>query len=124
MGSAERELLRTGMRYALALRLMVVALASLVSLFLEPPREPVLTAVVVLVLNGWTAWYVYRKVRDDRMRLIVADVVVMAAVCLVQVWASGPGPMAYSISSVLVVVSITVVSYPWQQNLPTFVVST
>jgi signal transduction histidine kinase len=124
MGSAERELLRTGLRYALALRLMVVALASLVSLFLEPAREPVLTAVVVLVLNGWNAWYAYRKVRDDRMRLIVADIVVMAAVCLTQIWASGPDPMADSISSALVVVSITVVSYPWQQNLPTLVVST
>ncbi|MBP2325417.1 signal transduction histidine kinase [Kibdelosporangium banguiense] len=124
MGSAERELLRTGLRYALGLRLTVVALASLVSLLLEPAREPVLTALVIVALNGWNAWYAYRKVRDDGMWLIVADVAVMAGVCLTQVWTSGPGTTAESSSWVLVAVSITVVTYPWQQNLPTLMVST
>jgi signal transduction histidine kinase len=124
MGSAERELLRTGLRYALGLRLTVVALASLVSLFLEPASAPGLSALVVLALNGWNAWYAYRKVRDDGVWLIVADVAVMAGVCLTQVWTSGPGTTAESSSWVLVAVSITVVSYPWQQNLPTLMVST
>jgi signal transduction histidine kinase len=124
MGSAERELLRTGLRYALGLRLTIVALASLVSLFLEPARQPALTAVVVVTLNAWNVWYAYRKVRDNGTWLIVADVAVMAAVCLTQVWTSGPGTTAESASWVLVAVSITVVSYPWQQGPLTLATST
>ncbi|CAM3716357.1 ATP-binding protein [Kibdelosporangium persicum] len=123
MGSAERELLRIGLRYALGLRLVVVAMASLVSLLLEPAREPVLAAAVVLVLNGWNAWYAYRKVRNGGIWLTVADVAVMCAACLTQVWTATPDAAAAA-SWVFVAAAITVVSYPWQLGPITLAVAT
>lgn len=114
MGSAERELLRTGLRYALGVRTVVVAVAGLVSLFLEPASEPVLAAVIVIGLNAWNVWYAMRRVRGGGTGLFVADLTVMCAVCLTQVWTSGPNVTAESISWVIVAAAITLVAYPWQ----------
>nr|CEL16596.1 two-component system sensor kinase [Kibdelosporangium sp. MJ126-NF4]CTQ89053.1 two-component system sensor kinase [Kibdelosporangium sp. MJ126-NF4] len=113
MGSAERELLRTGLRYALGLRLVVVAMASLVSLLLEPAPRPVVAAVVVFALNGWNAWYAYRRLRGGGIVLTVADVTVVCAVCLSQVWTATPETSS-AMTWVLVAAEITVVAYPWQ----------
>ncbi|ONI87592.1 hypothetical protein ALI144C_09435 [Actinosynnema sp. ALI-1.44] len=123
MGSAERELLSTGLRYALGLRLVVVAMASLVSLLLEPAPRPAFAAVVVVALNGWNAWYAYRRVRGGGSLLTVADVTVMCAVCLTQVWTATP-ETASGMSWVLVTAEITLVAYPWQIGAKTLAAAT
>ncbi|MET0134604.1 MAG: ATP-binding protein, partial [Kibdelosporangium sp.] len=125
MGSAERELRRTGLRYALGLRLVVSAVAGLVSLFLEPAREPVLAAVIVLGLNAWNVGYAVLRVRTGgRLWLYLVDLAVICVVCLTQVWTSGPNITAGSTTWVLVAAAITVVSYPWQMSAPKLAVAT
>lgn len=119
MGAAERGLLRQGLRYSLFLRLTVVGVASLVSLVLEPGPRPAVTAAVVLALNAWNVWYArYRLTTTAGRWAIVADVVVMSAVCLTQGWtttyAFSPTENVAAPNWVMVAAEITVVAYPWQ----------
>ncbi|ALG11129.1 hypothetical protein AOZ06_33390 [Kibdelosporangium phytohabitans] len=123
MGSAERELLSTGLRYALGLRLVVVAMASLVSLLLEPAPRPMLAAGVVLALNAWNAWYAYQRLRGGGVVLTIADVTVVSAVCLTQLWTATPDTAAAA-SWVFVTAAITVVAYPWQIGAVAITVAT
>lgn len=121
MGAAERGLLRQGLRYSLLMRLIVVAVASLVSLVLEPGPRPAVTAAVVVALNAWNLWYARYRLRhhgDGRAWPVVLDVVVMSAICLTQGWtttyAFSPTENVAAPNWVMVAAEITVVAYPWQ----------
>ncbi|MCP2259315.1 Signal transduction histidine kinase [Streptoalloteichus tenebrarius] len=114
MRSAERQLLRTGLRYALGIRTVVPAVSSLAVLVLETPRSPALTVAVVLALNAWNLWFAYRFPRGSGRWLVPVDVLAHCAVCLSQAWTVDPEVNARGTNWVLVVASITVVSYPWQ----------
>jgi signal transduction histidine kinase len=117
MGSAERGLLRQGLRYSLGLRVVVVGASSLVSLILDPARNQAVGVAVVLALNLWNACYAYLLLRDGTGRkwrwLVILDVAVMCGVCLSQVWTISQQPTGGP-SWVLIAVEITVVAYPWQ----------
>lgn len=121
MGAAERGLLRQGLRYSLLMRLIVVAVASLVSLVLEPGPRPAVTAAVVVALNAWNLWYARYRLRHHghgRAWPVVLDVVVMSAICLTQGWtttyAFSPTENVAAPNWVMVAAEITVVAYPWQ----------
>ncbi len=96
MGSTERELLRTGVRYSLGLRMVIFLVISLVALIFESAPEPAVLVSVTVVLNGWTAWYAFRFRRRGRW-LVPADVAVVCAVCATQVWTVPPGVSAEGI---------------------------
>ncbi len=115
-GSAERELLRTGIRYSLALRIVIVLVASTLTLVFEDAPNPGATGVVVVGLNLWTAWYAYRFRRRGRW-LAAADVGVLCAVCLSQVWTVPAGTAAPSVTWVIGVAGIAVITYAWQLGL-------
>lgn len=119
MGAAERGLLRQGLRYSLLLRCIVVAVASLVSLVLEPGPRPAVTATVVVGLNVWNLWYARQRLRRQGQAWpVVVDVLVMSAICLTQGWtttyAFSPSANVAAPNWVMVAAEITVVSYPWQ----------
>jgi signal transduction histidine kinase len=117
IGSAERGLLRQGLRYALALRLVVVVVASLVSLFVEPAPEPGVAVAVVVAFTGWNALYATVMVRGSartRRWLVPVDVLAICGVCLTQLWTAAPDVGAGGTSWVLVAAGITLVTYPWQ----------
>jgi hypothetical protein len=68
MGSAERELLPKGMRYALGLRLVLVGASSLFALFLVSAPNQAVTTAIVLAFNLWSVWFAGRLVRaTDRV---------------------------------------------------------
>lgn len=122
MGSAERELIRTGQRYAIGLRMAVIAMASLVSLLLEPAPQPMVAAAVVIALNAWNACYAVWRVRGGGVLLTVVDVAVICAVCMTQVWTATPDTAAAA-TWVFVAAAITVVSYSWQIDVVSTAVS-
>ena len=118
MGPAERMLLHQGRFYALALRLTVTGVASVVSLVLEPGSAPVRTAAVVVGLNAWQLWYARQRHRDlDRTAwLVPVDVLLVCLVCLTQAWTTVQQTTADNgnlLNWVQVAAEITVVSYPW-----------
>ena len=83
MGSAERELLPKGMRYALGLRLVLVGASSLFSLFLVSAPNQAVTTAVVLGFNLWSVWFASRLVRATgrgRHWLVAADIAVLCGV--------------------------------------------
>ncbi|HEU5475332.1 MAG TPA: ATP-binding protein [Actinophytocola sp.] len=113
MGAAERGLLHQGLRYALALRIAVTGLASLVTLFSGSARQQAVAIVVVLAFNLWNGCFAYLMVRGaDRRWLVPVDVAVVCAACFTQVWTTSLDPRL-STSWVLAAVEITVVAYPW-----------
>lgn len=115
LGNTERELLRAGTRYALGLRCVISAIASLVSIAVDVTASLLLTVVVVVCLNAWT---VYFAVRFSRRRwwLVPVDVAVLCAVGLTQLW-TVPTGSAHSITWVVAVIGITVIGYAWQLRL-------
>jgi hypothetical protein len=115
LGNTERELLRAGVRYALGLRCVISALASLVSLVVDVTAEPVVTVGVVAGLNAWSVFFAYRFQRRGRW-LVPVDVAVVGAVCLTQLWTVPTGP-AHSITWVVAVIGITVIGYAWELPL-------
>lgn len=115
-GSTERELLRAGVRYSLGLRLVVVLVTSGLTLVVESAPETAVTVAVVVGLNGWTAWYVYRFRRRGRW-LVPADVAVVCVVCLTQLWTVPHGASAQGVTWVIGVAGITVICYAWQVGL-------
>ncbi|BCJ52177.1 hypothetical protein Asp14428_36520 [Actinoplanes sp. NBRC 14428] len=124
MGAVEESLLRQGLRYALGLRLIVVALSSTASLLLtEAPRQGV-TVAVVAGLNGWNLWYARELLRGTRTAgWIVADIAVMCAVCLTQLWTVRSDPRGGG-TWVLIAMVITVVTYAWQMPWPALAAGT
>jgi signal transduction histidine kinase len=123
LGAVERGLLRQGMRYALGLRLVVVALSSVASLLLaEAPRQGV-TVAVVAGLNGWNLCYARGMLRGVPGRWALADVAVLCAVCLTQLWTVRSDPRGGG-TWVLIAVVITLVTYPWQLPGPAFAAGT
>lgn len=115
LGSTERELLRAGTRYALGLRIVMSAVAGLVSIALETTTAPLFTVFVVLGFVAWTVFYFLRYQRRGRL-LVPADVVVVSAVCLTQPW-TVPTGSAHGITWVIAVIGITVIAYAWQMGL-------
>jgi signal transduction histidine kinase len=116
MGSAERGLLQKGMRYALGLRIVLVAASSLSSLVLASAPNQAATVAIVLGLNLWNACFAYLLVRDTGRRrpwLVVLDVAVLCGVCLSQIWTVTSDPRGGG-TWVLIAVAITLIAYPWQ----------
>jgi signal transduction histidine kinase len=115
MGSAERELLPKGMRYALGLRLVLVGASSLFALFLVSAPNQAVTTAIVLAFNLWSVWFAGRLVRATGRRrhwLVAADIVVLCGVCLTQVWTVTSDPRSGG-TWVLIAVAITLITYPW-----------
>ncbi|CAM3738034.1 ATP-binding protein [Kibdelosporangium persicum] len=111
-GSAERALLRQGMRYALWLRLVLVAVSSLASLFLASAPNQAVTVAVVLGLNAWNVLYAFLRLRGTGPWVILVDVAVISGVCLSQVWTVTSDPRAGG-TWVLIAMAITLITYPW-----------
>ncbi|MBN6040305.1 sensor histidine kinase [Amycolatopsis sp. 195334CR] len=104
-GPAEREIERTGRRYAVLVRTVVLLLAASLTVFVAPFER---SAPVVAVLAVWSAFYWPRATR-----VLAADTAVIAAVCLGARWID-PAVLAHdSTSWVVVAVSITVVCHQW-----------
>lgn len=123
MGAVERSLPRQGLRYALGLRLIIVALSSTASLLLtEAPRQAVTVAVVV-GLNGWNLCYARGMLRGSWKRWVPADVAVICAVCLTQLWTVRSDPRGGG-TWVLIAMAITVVTYAWQMPWPVLAAAT
>jgi signal transduction histidine kinase len=112
-GPTERELLRTGQRYALAVRVIVSAVSSVASLLLDAPREPVSTVAVVALFNAWNGLYMYRFIHVRGRLLIPADVLIVASIGLSQVWTTPAGVSPRGTTWVLAVTAIVVITYPW-----------
>lgn len=101
------------MRYALALRVVLVALSSLASLVLLSAPNQVVTVGVVLGLNLWNACYVYLRLhRTGRFWPVLLDVAVLCGVCLSQVWTVTSDPRSGG-TWVLIAMAITLITYPW-----------
>ncbi|GAB1508209.1 ATP-binding protein [Actinophytocola sp. KF-1] len=122
LGSTERELLRAGTRYAIGLRILMSAVAGMVSLALETTTAPVFTVFVVLGFVTWTVFYYLRYPRRGRF-LIPLDVVAVSVVCLTQPW-TVPTGSAHGITWVIAVIGITVIAYAWQMSLVAHAVAT
>jgi signal transduction histidine kinase len=124
MGSVERGLLRQGLRYALGLRLVVVATASLAALLLGAAREPVPAAAMVLLVNAWNVYYAVRMLRGAPRWLVPADVTVLCAICLLQIWPAPAEGGSGSTNWVSAAVAITMVTYPWQLGTRALAIAT
>ncbi|MET0136697.1 MAG: ATP-binding protein [Kibdelosporangium sp.] len=111
IGPAERELNRLGLLYAVVIRTGAVALASSVSLLSTDAREPLPAALVVLGFNAWNVFLAVRLVRQGNNWIVPVDVLVVAAVCVAQVWTAAPEMRGDRVSWVLVAASIIVVAY-------------
>ncbi|SMD26572.1 sensor histidine kinase [Kibdelosporangium aridum] len=113
MGSAERELLPRGMRYALGLRLVLVGTSSLWSLLFGSAPNQAITTAVVLGLNVWNLWYAYILARAARRYWwVAADVAILSGVVLTQFWTVTSDPRAGG-TWVLIAMAITLITYPW-----------
>ncbi|TCO62470.1 sensor histidine kinase [Actinocrispum wychmicini] len=110
-GPAERELDRVGLRYAVMIRCAVVAVSSLVTLVTTTARQPAMAAVVIVGFVGWNLVFTYGMIRRRRPWLMPVDLVVVAGVCLAQVWTAVPGMRVDRVSWVLAAASIIVVAY-------------
>ena len=116
MGAAERDLVTRGLRYSLALRLVVVGASSIVSLVLDPPRNVAAGVAAVLALNAWNLGYaslVRRPRGAGTHRVLAADLAVISAVCLTQTL-TVPEDASSAPNWVLVALQVTLVFYPWQ----------
>jgi len=123
MGAVEQSLLRQGLRYALGLRLVIVALSSSASLLLvEAPRQAVTVAIVV-GLNGWNLCYARGMLRGRTKIWVPADVAVICGVCLTQLWTVRSDPRGGG-TWVLIAMAITVVTYAWQLPWPALATGT
>jgi signal transduction histidine kinase len=115
-GPAERELNRLGLFYAVAIRTVAVALSSLPSLLTAEPRDPVLAALVILGFNAWNVIFAVRMARRRSHWLLPVDLVVIAGVCLAQVWTAVPEMQVDRVSWTLVAASIIVVAYQFHSS--------
>jgi signal transduction histidine kinase len=113
VGNAERELLRTGTRYSLGVRLVVVLVSTAAPLIFEAAPVPAAMVLVAVGLIGWNTWYSFRFTRRGRW-LVPADVAVLCAVCLTQVWTVPTRVSPAGITWVIGVAGITVIAYAWQ----------
>ncbi|MGW1680356.1 sensor histidine kinase [Saccharopolyspora sp. NPDC002376] len=124
MGSAERGLVHLGPHYAMWVRAVVVAVASLASLVVETERAPGLAALVVVSLNAWNVAYTIRMTHVGGRWPVVLDVLVVCAVCLTQAWTtpihSGPEGTTW----VRVAAAVVLVVYPWHIGVRALAVAT
>lgn len=115
-GPAERELNRLGRFYAVVIRTVVIALASLTSLATAEPRNSMLATVVILGFNAWNVIFAVRMVRRRSHWLLAVDLLVIAGVCLAQVWTAAPEMQVDRVSWTLVAASIIVVAYQFHSS--------
>lgn len=123
MGAVQRGLLRQGLRYALGLRVVVVAASSTMWLLTGSPPHRAVTVAVVLALNAWNLCYARAMLRGSRRWAVPLDVAVMCGVGLAQTWTVRSDPTGGS-TWVLIAVQITVVAYPWQLSWRAMVAAT
>ncbi|MFD1045343.1 hypothetical protein ACFQ1S_06960, partial [Kibdelosporangium lantanae] len=123
-GPAERELSRVALRYAVAIRTLVVVVSAMVSLVTTAPRQPVLGPVVILAFVAWSLLYAYGSLKRRWRWVEPADVIVVVGVCLAQVWTAVPEMRADRVSWVLAAVSIIVVAYQFHSSVTAGVVVT
>jgi signal transduction histidine kinase len=116
-GPAERELDRVGLFYAVVIRSVVITVSSLVSLLTTTAREPVPAAVVIVGFVIWNLVFAYAMVRRGSRWLMAIDIVVVAGVCLAQVWTAVPEMRVDRVSWVLVAASIIVVAYQFHASV-------
>ncbi|SHF53578.1 sensor histidine kinase [Streptoalloteichus hindustanus] len=111
VGAVGREISRLGRRFAVGLRVVVVGLCTLLWLGFASTRQPALAALTTVGFTAWSAFHGFWLLRGRS--LLVADVVVVCAVCLAQPWTDAVGAQQDSTSWTLAVVSIVVVAYQW-----------
>lgn len=107
-GATETVLRRLSRRYVVVLRtatLVIVGVAALAQ-----TDRLWLVAAVVAALCGWSVVYV-RHAPDHR--LVLADAVVVAALCLAQGWLVRPDALPDITNWVLAVVMVTAVGHQW-----------
>ena len=115
-GAAQRLLRRLALRYAGVGRTVIAALAGVVGVVAAP--WPRLTAVVVAAVVGWSVVYAWLLTHRRRWWLLLADVAVVAAVCLSQRWTVPVEAVTANQSWVIALASISVVAYQWHSRSP------
>lgn len=105
------------LRFSVLVRGLVVGVTSLTSAVGESAREPLVTWGVVVLFCGWTAWYGWAVDRGAARWVVPVDVVVVAGVCLAQVWTSVAEPRFDGTTWVLASVSVIVVAYQWHAGV-------
>jgi signal transduction histidine kinase len=123
-GPAERELNRLGLIYAVVIRTVVVALSSLTSLFTAVPRDLLLASLIILGFNAWNVVFAVRMLRRRSDWLLLVDVVVVAGVCLAQVWTASPEMQVDRVSWTLVAASVIVVACQFYSSIVVGAVAT
>ena len=112
------------LRFSVLVRGLVVGVTSVTSAVAEPARQPGVTWLVVVGFGLWTAWYALAVDRGAPRWLVPADAVVVAGVCLAQVWTSVPAPTFGGTTWLLASASIVVVAYQWHTGPVVGVVGT
>jgi signal transduction histidine kinase len=123
VGAVQQSLSRQGLRYALGFRLIVVALSSSVSLVSTQAPRQAATVAVVAGLNLWNLCYARGMLRGRSKGWVPADVAVMCALCLSQLWTVRSDPRGGG-TWVLIAMTITVVTYAWQLPWPALAAAT
>ncbi|MDA3642849.1 hypothetical protein LZ318_37995 [Saccharopolyspora indica] len=113
MGSAERGLVHLGLHYAVWVRAVVVAMASLPSLVMETELSPGLAVVIVVALNSWNVTYAICMTRGGGRWPVVVDVLVVCAIGLTQAWTTPIGSGPEGTTWVRVASAVILVAYPW-----------
>ncbi|GAB1511551.1 sensor histidine kinase [Actinophytocola sp. KF-1] len=104
------ELRRVGRRMAVLVRTAVLVCAGAAALFQAPHDRLAAVAAATTGLALWTAVYVRHVARA---RVLAADTLVVAALCLAQRWVVPPDSLSDSTNWVLAIASITVVAHQW-----------
>jgi hypothetical protein len=96
---------------------------SLLVLVAAPTESPALDVGVTVALNAWGVGLLLLS-RDVRHWVLVADTVLVAAVCLTQRWTVPPEALHGSTSWVLGIASIAVACWQWQSDARSGTVAT
>ncbi|MET0135854.1 MAG: ATP-binding protein [Kibdelosporangium sp.] len=113
IGFSEQDMHRQGLSYSGWVRVVVVALASLATLFLETAREPLVGSGFLFAFNVWNVWYAIRLTRGVGHWFVGVDLVVIWVTCLAQPWIIAPDATAETTSWVTVAAGMILVTYPW-----------
>ncbi len=105
-GATEGALHRLAQRVVVVLRTAAVVTAGGAAVVQAPDGRGPLVVAVVAGLVAWSAWYVRRVP-------LVADTVVVVALCLAQGWLVRPDALPDITNWVFAVVTVTVVGHQW-----------
>ncbi|WP_216216821.1 sensor histidine kinase [Amycolatopsis aidingensis] len=111
-GLAEREVSGFAARYARLVRFVVVSLCGGVGVLAVPVGGMAGTALIVAAMITWSGWLLRRRARPTAP-VVVADLVLLAGVCLSQPLTVGPEPVSHGNTWVCGVISIALVTYQW-----------